>query len=61
MDFQMVAVLCENRLRADIMTEVAQFVFPLVPCPRREKGPPLAEESREHLVMVETMAGGQSH
>jgi hypothetical protein len=61
MGFQMVALSCGNLYWSDIMTDVAQLVFPLVPCPRREKGPLSQRKSWEHLVMVETMAGGQNH
>lgn len=55
MDFLMVVLPTDYLSRSDIMTDVAQLVFPLVSCPRREKGTPLSKE------IVEASGDGGNH
>jgi len=54
----MVGLISDHLPRSDIMTNVAQLVFPLVPCPRREEGSLCQGKSWRHLVTVETTPMG---
>jgi hypothetical protein len=61
MGFQMAALSCGNRLRSDIMTGVAPVGVSAGALSSPRKGTFSQRKSWRHLVMVETMAGGQNH
>lgn len=60
MDFHIGAYSYEIRVTCAIMTNMAQLVFPLMPCTRREQDSLQEWESWMGLVTVETMLGGQN-